>query len=80
LINNEPQVLTGRFGDDPTDSVQKAFRENGDALVLFNSSFWQFNKIYGDQTNQRLDNLTQGLYLYAQLRDGAIYMYSPPRN
>jgi len=27
-----------------------------------------------------LEYLTQGLYLYAQLRDGAIYMYSPPRN
>ncbi len=80
LINNVPQVLTNRFGDDPTDPVQKAFRENGAALVLFNSSLWQFNKIYGDQTNQRLDYLTRDLNIDAQLSDGAIYFYPAGEN
>lgn len=79
LVDGKP-ISFSRYGDDPADPVQAVFRNNGAALALFNSKFWQFNQLYGDQTTKRLENLTQGLYLYAQLRDGAIYMYSPPRN
>jgi hypothetical protein len=78
LINNKPQVLTNRFGGDPTDPVQSAFRNNGAALALFNSYHWQFYQLYGDQSAERMQNFTSGLYLYAQLKDGAIYMNNPP--
>jgi len=78
LINNAPQILTNRFGDDLTDPVQNEFRNNGAALVLFNTYNWQFYQLYGDQTAERMQNLTKGLYLYSQLKDGAIYMYNPP--
>jgi hypothetical protein len=77
ITNGKSQSFT-RYGDDPTDPAQSAFRSEGAALVLFNSSFWQFSSLYGDQTAKRLEYLTQGLYLYAQLKDGAIYLYAPP--
>jgi len=75
LIDREPQNTTNRYGDDLNDPAQKAFRENGAALVLFNSSVYQFQQLYGDQTNQRMENFTRGLSLYAQTADGAIYFY-----
>jgi hypothetical protein len=77
LIYHKPLTITTRYGDDPADPAQKAFRENGAALVLFNTSFWQFRQLYGNQTTQRLEYFTQGLFLYAQLGDGAIYFYNP---
>jgi hypothetical protein len=75
LLDREPQDITNRYGDDPNDPAQKAFRENGAALVLFNTSFWQFQQLYGDQTTSRLEYLIRGLLLYAQSSDGAIYFY-----
>jgi hypothetical protein len=39
LTNDAPLKRFTRYGDDPTDPAQIAFRENGAALVLFNSSF-----------------------------------------
>jgi hypothetical protein len=75
LMNAEPQAITNRFGDDLNDPAQKAFRENGAALVLFQSIFWQLEHLYGTQTSQRMENLTKGLSLYAQEEDGAVYFY-----
>jgi len=75
LLDREPQDITIRYGDNPNDPVQKTFRENGAALVLFNSSFWQFRQLYGDQSTARLEYLIRGLSLYAQTYDGAIYFY-----
>ena len=77
LINDKSASDT-RYGDDPTDPAQTAFRNNGAALVLFNSSYWQFFRLYGDQTDQRLEYFAQGLYLYDQLGDGSIYFYNAP--
>jgi hypothetical protein len=75
LINAVPQDISNRYGDDPNDPAQKAFRENGAALVLFRSSYWQFEQLYGDQTIKRMEYLTQGLFLYAQAWEGTIYFY-----
>ena len=75
LIDREPQDITNRYGDELNDPAQKAFRKNGAALVLFNSSVWQFQQLYGDQANHRLENFTRGLLLYAQTEDGIIYFY-----
>jgi hypothetical protein len=76
LTNDAPLKRFTRYGDDPTDPAQIAFRENGAALVLFNSSFWQFKRLYGDQTSKRMEDFIQGLDLFAQLEDGAIYFYN----
>jgi 4-amino-4-deoxy-L-arabinose transferase-like glycosyltransferase len=75
IVDHEPQSLTSRFGDDPNDPAQKAFRENGAALVLFTSGLLQLQQLYGDQAILRWKNLTRGLSLYAQTGDGAIYFY-----
>ena len=77
LTNNQPLMSFPTYGDDPSDPAQIAFRENGAGLVLFNSSRWQFQRLYGDQTTKRLDYFTRGLSLYAQSWDGAIYFYNP---
>jgi 4-amino-4-deoxy-L-arabinose transferase-like glycosyltransferase len=75
LIDKSPQAITSRFGDDPNDIPQKAFLENGAALVLFNSIGPQFEQLYGDQSSTRLENFTRGLLLYSRTDDGAIYFY-----
>jgi hypothetical protein len=75
LLDREPQVITNRYGDDPNDPAQKAFRENGGALVLFKSSIWQFEQLYGKQATSRLEYIVRDLSLYKQAYDGAIYFY-----
>jgi hypothetical protein len=75
LLDREPQVITNRYGDDPNDPAQKAFRENGGALVLFKSSIWQFEQLYGKQATSRLEYFVRDLSLYKQAYDGAIYFY-----
>jgi hypothetical protein len=75
LLDREPQVITNRYGDDPNDPAQKAFRETGGALVLFKSSIWQFEQLYGKQATSRLEYFVRDLSLYKQAYDGAIYFY-----
>jgi hypothetical protein len=75
IIDRSPQTITSRFGDDPNDTPQKAFLENGAALVLFNSIRPQFDQLYGAQSASRLENFIRGLSLYSQTEDGAIYFY-----
>jgi len=75
LVDREPQDITNRYGDDLNDPAQIAFRENGAALVLFSSSIWEFQQLYGDQASHRLENFTRGLFLYAHTADGLIYFY-----
>jgi hypothetical protein len=77
LTGDKSQSFT-RFGDDPTDPAQIKFRDNGAALILFNTSLWQFKHLYYDQATKRMDSFTQGLYKYEQLEDGAIYFYNAP--
>ncbi len=59
-------------GDDPS---QRAFRQQGAALVLFNASLTEDFSKYGDRAAERLAALTDGLALYYQGEDGAIYFY-----
>jgi hypothetical protein len=63
------------FGSDPDDPVQGIFRDQGAALVLFDSVYWQFWAIYGDQADQRWDAFIDGLYPYVKTKDGTIYFY-----
>ena len=77
LADQTPQAINSRYGDDPGDPAQSVFRENGAALVLFNSRYQQFQELYGDQSILRQENLTRGLTLFAQTAEGEIYFYSP---
>jgi hypothetical protein len=79
LMSDEPQDLTQHYGDDPTDPAQKAFREDNAALILFYSSFWQYQKLYGDQANLSMDYLTQDLSIANKFADGSVY-YFPTGN
>ncbi len=75
IVDQEPQNITIRYGDEPNDLPQKIFRENGAALVLFSSILPQFQKLYGDQYIPRLENFTRDLSLYARTSDGEIYFF-----
>jgi hypothetical protein len=74
LLRGEPLETLTRFGEGDFGE-ERIFREQGAALVLFDSIFWQLRPMYGDQTEARLQQLTEGLDLYADLADGAIYFY-----
>lgn len=67
-----------RFGDNPDDPVQRVFREEGAALVLFDSIEWQFRRLYGDRTPDRLEAFTQDLFTYYEGNDGTVYLYEAP--
>ena len=67
-----------RFGDNPDDLVQGIFREEGAALVLFDSINGQFQRIYGDRTLDRLEAFTRDLYNYYEGNDGTVYLYQAP--
>jgi hypothetical protein len=63
------------FGDEEEDGVERRFREEGAALILFQEIYWQLRPIYQEGTEERLEALTQGLRLYYEGWDGAIYFY-----
>jgi hypothetical protein len=68
-----------RYGDDPTDPVQRIFRSGQAVLVIFPTTFyWQLFPIYGERTQDRLDSLLQGLEIEKRLSDGIIYRYKTP--
>jgi hypothetical protein len=75
IYKQQPVESYRRFGEDSLDSVQVKFRENGAALILFESAYWQFQQIYEEETEKRLEVFTDGLYKYFEGSDGAIYFY-----
>ena len=77
LADHTIQTITNRYGDNLADPAQIIFRENGAALVLFNTRYQQFQELYGNQSIPRMENLTSDLSLYAQTAEGEIYFYSP---
>jgi hypothetical protein len=77
LKRKQPLEKYTCFGEDPDDEVQRAFREEGAALVLFNQTLYeQFNQIYQRQTEERLEALTGCLTPFFESLDGAIYFYN----
>ena len=65
------------FGEDTAED-HRLFREEGAALVLFDTVHAQLARLYGDQSEQRLAKLTEGLYKSFDGDDGAIYFATPP--
>jgi len=66
------------FGANLTNVEEKVFREQGAALVLFDSVYWRFWQLYEQDTQRRLDEFISGLYLYYDGWDGKIYFIDRP--
>ena len=77
IYQDHPQPAFTVYGAGD-DSAQRAFREQGGALVLFNLTLADDFSMYGSQAGERIKALTQGLYPVYQGEDGAIYLYKPP--
>lgn len=70
-----------RFGDDYEDGVQRIFREEGAALVIFPLSFyWQMCDLYFEETDLRIETFTQGLNQHFSSGSGDIYYYPHENN
>jgi len=74
IFQTRPSVEFMPYGAGDDES-QRIFREERGALVLFYASLEEDFSMYGDRTAERLSVLTQGLELYYQGEDGAIYFY-----
>lgn len=68
------------FGESTVDDVQKVFREEGAALVLFNTMHGQLADLYGERAELRVEILTYGLYPFYEGQDGSIYFYNESGN
>lgn len=66
------------FGTNLNNVEENVFQEQGAALVVFDSVYWQFWTIYEQDTQRRLDEFISGLYLYYDGWDGSIYFANPP--
>ena len=77
LLRAQPQEISLAFGDGQPGE-ERMFREEGAALVLFDSVFWQMRGVYGERAEERLEAMVGDLDLYADLSDGAIYFYPQP--
>jgi hypothetical protein len=79
VLETEPSKNLYMFGDGIPDNPQQvAFREDGAALALFSSVYYQLENIYYEKTTEKLTSLVQGLSLYRQFgKDDVIYFYKP---
>jgi hypothetical protein len=75
VFSEQPNEMNTRFGDDMSDATAKIFTEDGAALVLFDSIFRQLEPLYQDRTNAKIEAFTEGLDLFFESTDGAIYFY-----
>ena len=79
LVDLRRRLLGARFGDNPDDPIERMFRDRGAALVLFDSLYWQLDRIYPGKGGDRLSGITAGLAVSGESRDGKIYLYPSPR-
>lgn len=75
LSRDTPLPTYTRYGDEINDNVQRIFREEGGALVLFDTIRWDFWPLYEDETSLRLEAFTQDLSIHSESWDGEIYFY-----
>jgi len=79
-FSERPVELDNRFGDDTSKEAAKIFREDGAALVLFNSIFWQLEPLDHDSAQAKIEAFTDELDIYFESADGAIYFYPDSGN
>jgi len=77
-----PELQTGERAPDlsaPFGSgsrrAERAFREEGGVLVLFDKVLFQLEAVYGENASRRLAGLTDGLEVLADYWDGTIYRF-----
>jgi len=75
VFSELPKEMNTRFGDDRSDPVSAIFKEDGAALVLFDSIFWQLGPLDHDRAKAKIETLTEGLETFLESTDGAIYFY-----
>jgi hypothetical protein len=80
IYSDKPLPVFSRYGDGvlKTDNGQRLFKEVHAPLVLFDTITDQMASIYGDQTDERVKALTNGLRQAFKGDDGAIYYYPGP--
>jgi len=77
IYQDHPQETFTVYGTGE-DAAQRAFREQGAALVLFKANLEDDFAMYGDRAAERLEALTRGLYVYYDGEDGSIYFQTQP--
>ncbi len=60
------------------DTGQQLFRDNRRCAGLFDTFNDQPGSLYGDQTSERVQAFTSGLYVVYDGTDGGIYTYHEP--
>lgn len=75
LQTGRSRPLDERLGDDPTDDVHRLFNEGKAVLVLFDSAKVKFYGTYEEETEQRIEGLTDGLVECISVCDGSVYAY-----
>jgi len=72
LQTGTPVYPFSRYGDNREDPTEILFVEQCVPLVIFQGDFWKFYDLYGEETEERLHALTEGLQnIWAG--DGDIY-------
>jgi hypothetical protein len=66
------------YGSDPSDPAQQAFSLGQAALIIFPSTGDDFAMLYGDHVAERMQVLTEGLYIFYTGSDGTIYFAQKP--
>ena len=66
------------YGSDPQDEAQRAFREQGGALILTRLVQTEFTGLYGELADERYAAFVDGLYLAYNSPDGKVYYFQPP--
>lgn len=72
--------MNPRPGDDPSEAAAKIFREEGAALVLFDSIYGHLEPLYHDHAKAKIEAFTERLDIFFECADGAIYFYPDPKN
>ncbi len=77
IFTDKPQTEFTVYGAG-ADESQRVFRQENGALVLFYNTLYEDYAMYGEQADERIAALTEGLYPYFVSDDGAIYFYQKP--
>lgn len=77
IFADKPQAQFTVYGAG-ADESQRVFQQENGALVLFYNTLYEDFAMYGEQTDERIAALTEGLYPYFVSDDGAIYFYQKP--
>ncbi len=80
VFSEQAAEMNTRFGDDKSDAASTVFREDGAALVLFDSIFGQLEPLDHDRANAKFEALTERLDIFFESTDGAIYFYPDNEN